>query len=144
MKQLILQRIIPLTIISFATLTKWWYTLPVDAPHTFYSGFPLAYVGDGWGSSMTLQFFALEFIVDLLFYFCCWLFLIYCFNRFVMKLKVFKTITILLYSVAFLMIGGAAIIVFHDGNYLKLYRDYEMDVVKTGFKFTWEYIERPK
>lgn len=144
MKQLILYRIIPLTIISFASLTKWWYTLPVDAPNTFYSGFPLAYVGDSWGSSMTLQFFAFEFIVDLLFYFCCWLVLVYCFNRFVIKLKVFKTITILLYSVAFLMMGGTAIIVFHGDNYLKLYRDYDMHVLKTGFKFTGEYIERPK
>ena len=144
MKQLILQRVIPLTVISFATLTKWWYTLPIDAPQTFYSGFPLPYVGDGWGSSMTLQFFALEFILDLLFYFCCWLVLIYCFNRFVVKIKVFKTITILLYCFAVLLISGSALILFHKGNSIKLYRDHDMNVLETGFKFNWEYLERPK
>lgn len=30
MKQLIIKVIIPLTIISFTTFTKWWYVLPID------------------------------------------------------------------------------------------------------------------
>jgi hypothetical protein len=65
-RQLTLKLIIPITIISFAFFTKWWYALPVDAPDTMYWGFPFAYIGDGWGSSMTLQIFLIEFISDLL------------------------------------------------------------------------------
>lgn len=34
MKSLIFKIVIPLTIVSFATFTKWWYASPVDAPDT--------------------------------------------------------------------------------------------------------------
>lgn len=56
MKQLTLKLIIPLTVISFAIFTKWWYALPADAPDTMFHGFPFPFVCEGWHSSMTLQF----------------------------------------------------------------------------------------
>ena len=72
MKQLTLKLIIPLSVISFATLTKWWYALPVDAPGTYLTGFPFPFVCNGWHTSMSLQIFAIEFFVDFLTYFLIW------------------------------------------------------------------------
>ncbi len=64
--------LIPVTIISFAVFTKWWFTVPVDAPDTMYWGFPFAFVGEGWHTSMSLQIFVMELIADLIFYFLFW------------------------------------------------------------------------
>lgn len=69
MKKLILIISLPLTVITFAAFTKWWYVLPFDAKQTFYWGFPFAYVGESWQNSGALQFFILEALIDFMLYF---------------------------------------------------------------------------
>jgi hypothetical protein len=61
LKELIYKRIIPLTIISFLLVTKWWYVLPIDSPHSIMIGFPLAYSCKGWHTSMSEQYFIINF-----------------------------------------------------------------------------------
>jgi hypothetical protein len=69
MKSFILRIVIPLTIVSFGTITKWWYTLSVDAPDTTFIGFPLPFVLRRLSYLVVIAIFVTEFIADLLTYF---------------------------------------------------------------------------
>ena len=76
-KQLTWRLTLPLTIISFGLFTKWWYVLPVDAPDTMMAGFPFAFVGDGWFTSMSVQIFLIELCADFIIYFLFWLVIVF-------------------------------------------------------------------
>jgi hypothetical protein len=91
-KDLVKKLVLPLTFISFALWTKWWmvYALPIDAPDIIMVGFPLTYAGDGWHTSLSLQIFFLELLIDLLTYFLFWLVVILLVDRFVVKIRVNK------------------------------------------------------
>ena len=143
MKSLTFKIIIPLTIISFATLTKWWYTLPDDAPDTMFTGFPFPFVCNGWHTSLSLQIFIAEFIVDFLTYFILWFVLFYCFNRYITKLKTYKTVTISLWTLSGLIMAFATLIITNKDNLFYVKRPFKMEVMETGFQFGWQNIERP-
>jgi hypothetical protein len=64
-KNLTWKLMLPLTLMSFATFTKWWYVLPVAARDTMMTGFPLPFVCEGWHTSMSLQIFMAEFLINL-------------------------------------------------------------------------------
>ncbi len=64
MKQMTIKLTLPLTIILMFFITKWWYAIPVDGPEKLYWGFPLAFMGEGFHTSMSLQFFGLAFLAD--------------------------------------------------------------------------------
>ena len=46
----------------------WWFALPIDGPDKFYWGFPFAFLGEGFHTSMSYQFFILELIADFIIY----------------------------------------------------------------------------
>jgi hypothetical protein len=143
MKSLIFKIGIPLTIISFATLTKWWYALPVDAPDTMFTGFPFPFVCDGWHTSLSLQIFVTEFVADLMTYFLIWFIILFCINRFVAKLKVHKAVTISLWVVSGLIIAFATLLASNKDNLIFMKRPFGMEIMETGFQFGWQHIERP-
>ncbi|MEM6768710.1 MAG: hypothetical protein AAF655_27470, partial [Bacteroidota bacterium] len=60
MKQLIWRLVIPLTIISFFLVTKWWFVAVEDAPDSWMYGFPFPYLCEGWHTSLSLQVFLKE------------------------------------------------------------------------------------
>jgi len=142
-RQLTLKLAVPLTIISFALFTKWWYALPVDAPDTMYCGFPFVYVGHGWGSSMTLQIFLIEFISDLLIYFVFWFLIITCINYYIIKIRPYKALTILLWSLSAIIIGFNALIWSNNDNTFYMKREYKFEVLTTGYQFMWDNVQRP-
>jgi membrane-associated phospholipid phosphatase len=143
MKTLVFRIVFPLTIISFATLTKWWYTLPVDAPDTMFTGFPFPFACEGWHTSMSLQIFVIEFVADLLTYFLFWFIIIFCINRFVAKLKTHKAMTIVLWSLSGLIIAFATLLAANNDNIFYIKRPFKMDVMETGLQLGWQHIERP-
>lgn len=143
MKQLTWKLILPLTVISFGTITKWWYALPVDAPDTLYSGFPFPFVGDGWHTSMSLQIFVLELFADFLIYFLFWFTVIFCVNKFWTKIKTNKIVTIGLWTISGLIIIGASCIASFPEHIFYIKRPYDMEIMETGFKFVWEHTDRP-
>ena len=104
MKTLSLRLVLPLTIISFAFITKWWYALPEDAPDTVYTGFPLVCSGTAWHTSGAFQIFVTEFFTDFLFYFLVWFILTYCINRFWFSIKPPRLVTIIVWSLSILII----------------------------------------
>ncbi len=143
MKNWVLKLVLPLTVISFGTFTKWWYALPVDAPDTMFTGFPLAYTCPGWHTSLSLQIFVTEFIIDILFYFLFWFIIVFFISRFLTKLKTNIWVTIILWSISGLFIAFGTLLTANNDNIFYIKRPYEMEVLQTGYEFIWQQTERP-
>jgi hypothetical protein len=143
MKSLTFKIVLPLTVISFATLTKWWYASPVDAPDTLFIGFPFPFLCDGWHTSLSLQIFVTELIADLVTYFLFWFILIFCINRFTVKLKVHKAVTIGLWTLSGLIIAFATLLAANKDNLFYAKRPFGIEVMEIGFKFGWQHKEKP-
>lgn len=143
MRTLIFRWVLPLTIISFHIFTKWWYVLPVDAPQTVFTGFPFAYAGSGWHTSLSLQIFVVEFTADLAFYFLFWFALIIGINTFAIKIKAIKVITMMLWLLSFLTIGVDILIAVNLDNIFYVKRPYDWKIIETGYKLMWTTIQRP-
>jgi hypothetical protein len=143
MKQLTFKLILPFTVISFATITKWWYALPVDSPDTLFTGFPFPFVCDGWHTSMSLQIFVLEFFADLLTYFLFWFSVFFCINCFWTKINPKKIMTIVIWVLAGLVISGASFIASNSDNLYYVKRPFDIEVMETGYKFFWKQTVRP-
>jgi hypothetical protein len=142
-KQLTWRLILPLTIISFGAFTKWWYVLPVDAPGTMMAGFPFAFVGDGWFTSMSIQLFLIEFVADFLIYFLFWFLVVLFLRRIVAQLTISKLLTRVNWALAILTISFWCLILIISEKNIKVKRDWDMQVLATGYKFTWKNTEKP-
>ena len=141
MRPLTWKLILPLTVISLATVTKWWYVIPVDAPHTKMAGFPLAFVSNGWHTSMSLQIFVTEFIVDFLTYFLFWFLLIVIIDRYVIRVKVSRIVTVTLVTLTGLILIMTVMVLTMPDHLIKVKRDWDMEVMATGYKLTWQKTE---
>ncbi len=143
MKSLILKIVLPLTVISFFTFTKWWYALPVDAPDTLFTGFPLAFTCPGWHTSLSLQIFVMELIIDIMTYFLFWLVLIFCVDRYLVKIKTPKWVTIVLRIISGVYLAFAIVLALNPDNLFYMKRPFDMQVMETGYEFIWEVTQRP-
>lgn len=143
MKQLTFSLILPVTIISFGTFTKWWYVLPVDAPYTMMVGFPLAFVSDGWHTSMSLQIFVFELMFDLLIYFLFWFLFIISIDRCLARIKIAKLLTGILWAFSTIIFAVAIWIASFPEQIFSIKRDWDRQVMATGYKFIWTHQDRP-
>ncbi len=130
--------VFPLTIISFFVFTKWWDTLPVDAPGTIFLGFPLPYVCNGWHTSMSLQIFFLELILDLSFYFFVWLLIVYCINRYLRPVRIRKIWVVLLFFPTIIIMALYGWVASFPENIYYFNRDFDMKILSTGYRFVWQ------
>ena len=142
-KQLTWQLILPLTIVSFGTVTKWWYVLPVDAPDTMMIGFPLAFVSDGWHTSMSLQIFIFEFVFDFLIYFLFWLLLIIFIDRYLKRIRIARMLTGILWALSTVIFAVSIWIASFPEQIFAMKRDWDRQVMVTGYKLTWTHQDRP-
>jgi hypothetical protein len=142
-KQLTWRLILPLTIISFGTFTKWWYVLPVDAPDTMMIGFPLAFASDGWHTSMSLQIFLMEFTIDFLTYFLFWFIFTFLVQRYLAQIKIPKILTGILCILSTIIFTIAIMIASMPEQIIQVKRDWGMQVMVTGYKLTWMPQHRP-
>jgi hypothetical protein len=138
MKELIKKLILPITIISFALVTKWWYVLPTDARETFFWGFPFAFVGEGWHTSGSLQFFILEWLADLCIFFLFWLGIFYVLNQVAECIMPPKWIIRALWTLSLLVILGYGVVIACSYPIFKLKRDWDWEVIGSGYKFIWQ------
>lgn len=143
MRHLILSLIVPLAIISFWCIGKWWYALPQDAPDTMYTGFPLIYSGAGWHTSLSYQIFIIELIIDILAYFVFWFLIVFLIKRFKKEFKVPKIITFGLWITTFILLIIQTVLLTVSDNVYHLKRPYPIQVLETGIEFGWEIPERP-
>jgi hypothetical protein len=138
MKQLTMRLIIPITLISFVAVTKWWYVLPVDARQTFYWGFPFAFVGEGWQTSGALQFFLLEGLADFSIYFAFLFLSTYTLLRMSIINQIHRLAAGVLWSIALFVLISGGIIIFNSYPTIKMKRDYDWKIINSGYKFIWQ------
>ena len=132
MKQLFYKLAIPLTLLSFVLIQKWWNIIPVDAPESTMVGFPLPYACDGWFTSGAIQFFILELIVDLLLYLFFWSAMLYMLDRYFIKIKTPKALAILLVVIESIIVFGFILFACMPETQFKSKRNFDYKVVKTG------------
>lgn len=144
MKQLSWKLVLPLSILSLTIFTKWWYVLPVDAPDSMMYGFPIPYACNGWHTSLSYQIFIFEFIADFFIHFIFWFFVIGLINRLIIKIKLHKIVTILLLCIAALFASGLVLIASDSINVYKIKRPFDIEILKTGYRFFWDGNSRPE
>lgn len=69
MKQSLIRLYLPITLLLFGTITKWWFGLAIDGKDVYFYGFPIIYKGEGFHTSLSTQFFLIALLIDFLFYF---------------------------------------------------------------------------
>lgn len=139
----ILTMIFLATIMSMFLVTKWWFVLPVDGPDKMFWGFPFAFMGEGFHTSMSYQFFLLEFLFDFLIYFSFWGFLFWVYFKSYRNIEIHKIIYKLSFSVALTLLFGFGIYASVSNPLFHSKRSFEWKVFKTGYIFIWQLTPRP-
>ncbi len=138
-----LKLIVPFSIISLVILTKWWYAIPVDGPDKLYWGFPFPFMGEGFHTSMSLQLFVFELVVDFLSYFLIWCILFFFFHIVFQVKSISKILIKFSWSLALLCVLGFVILISASNPVIRLRRDYDWQLLKTGYVFIWQKTPRP-
>jgi hypothetical protein len=134
MKKVTLQLVLPLTIILFFSVTKWW-CVAVDAPNTLLSGFPFPYTGEAWGSSMSFQYFFFEFLIDLAVYFAMVFTATYFVYRYLVPRPPHKVIFFSLYIIATLFVTMGILMISATDSFFYFYREFEIKTINTEYLF---------
>ena len=138
MKQGTIKLTLPLTIISMFLITKWWFALPIDGPDKLYWGFPLAFMGEGFHTSMSLQFFVLEFLADFMVYYTVVLLLVLAFTKLYPTFQPPKIFTTTVWVLTFILLIGFSFIVTTSNPIFKIKRNYDWRVMATGHVFIFQ------
>jgi hypothetical protein len=132
MKQIIFRLTLPLTIISFGIITKWWYGLAIDAKDVFFYGFPLIYKCEGFHTSLSTLYFLTEMTINLLTYFAFWLLITLTVNRF-WKINIPKRISKIFWiGFGILFLGFLYLSNALNDLYL-IKRDFDVKIFDSGF-----------
>ena len=136
--KLILPLVLPLTIILFETITKWRYVNVEDAPEDFLYGFPLAFIGRGWHTSLSLQIFVSELLFDFLVYFAFCFITVMLIDNYCKPIIIKKYLKFSLYGIAGLLLLFYGLIGSIQDNVFKMKRDFNYEEVRSGYKFIWQ------
>jgi hypothetical protein len=139
----ILKTVFSLTIISMFVITKWWFAIPVDGPDKLYWGFPFAFMGEGFHTSMSLQFFVLEFLADFAVYFTIIFLLVLLFTKWFPSIKIHKSITLATRILALVLLTGFGFIAATSNPVFSIKRVYDWRVLTTGYVLIWQPRPRP-
>ncbi len=143
MKQLTWKLVLPLTIISFTIFTKWWH-VEIDDYREILSGFPFPFVCPGWHTSLSLQIFVLELIVDILVYFSFWFFIIMTVTKIVKPFRIPKPMTITLLATSGLFMTVLILLAINPDNIYTTTRPFDIKIIETGYRFMWQEETRPE
>ncbi|MFB3388437.1 hypothetical protein [Flavobacterium sp. LAR06] len=144
MKKLLIRFVIPITMISFLGGTKWWYVDVIDGTDGIMHGFPLIYQSWGFHTSLSNQYFFLEFLFDVLCYFVFWTFVFYLIKKIFKTIKTKKLISIFLYTIAGIILMLQMLFVVDPTNIFKIRRGFDIEVKETGWNFFWQHDQRPE
>jgi hypothetical protein len=139
----ILRTVLPITIISMFVVTKWWFAIPVDGPDKLYWGFPFAFMGEGFHTSMSLQFFILEFLFDFAVYFTFILLLVLVFRKWFPRVKIHKSITVTTRILALILLTGFLLVAAISNPVFHIKRDYDWRLLTTGYVLIWQPTPQP-
>ena len=93
---------------------------------------------------MSLQIFVFELLIDLISYFLFWFLIVFCIDKFLLKIKLYKIVTILLLTTGVLFTSGLTFIALMEDNLFYAKRNFDVDVLVTGYKFMWDGNTRPQ
>ena len=142
MKHLTWKLVLPLTVISFTMLTKWWY-VDVDGYDEILTGFPLPFVCPGWHTSLSLQIFVLELIVDVLCYFVFWFLMVLAIIKFNKQFHVRSFVWVILLGISGLLTILFTLLAINPDNIYTINRKFDIKIMETGYRFAWEEQIRP-
>ena len=141
-RKLIINLVIPITIIIFILFTKWWIVNVVDGTDGIMYGFPFIYKAPAFYTSMAEEYFILELIADLIIYFAVIFGIVYLMNKFLFAITIRKVISVILFIVASLLISLELLFAFMPENKFSLKRDDEIEIKQTGFEFPFNNSDR--
>lgn len=124
-------------------ITKWWYAISVDGPDKLYWGFPFAFMGEGFHTSMSLQFFVLEFLADFMVYFTVIFMLIFVITKWYPSFKISKILTKTVWALTIILLIGFGFIVTTSNPIFRIKRNYDWKVLQTGSVYIWQKTSRP-
>ena len=130
--------LLPATVLSMTLFTKWWHAVPLDGPDKFYWGFPLAFVGQGFHTSGSLQLFLLEFLVDVFVHILVWLLLLSLLKRISIRDSIHKWINRFVLTSSILLATLCGIVVSSSSPVFHWKRPYTWEVKAVGYIFIWE------
>lgn len=142
MKQLIWKLVLPLTVISFTIFTKWWYVKGDDFTEIL-RGFPLPFVCPGWHTSLSIQIFVLELIVDIVVYFSFWFSVTFIAAKTAKSFRMHKGVTVTLLTTAGLCTITLVLQAINPDNIYTVTRPFSIEVKETGYRFMWQDETRP-
>jgi hypothetical protein len=132
MKKIIFRLTLPLTLISFGIITKWWYGIAIDAKDVFFYGFPMIYKCEGFHTSLSTQYFLTEMAINLLTYFVFWLIITLVVNR-IWKINIPKRISKIFWiGFTVLFLGFAYLSNDLDDRYI-MKRNFDVKIFDSGF-----------
>ena len=141
-KRLIWNLALPLSLLPFVLIWKWWDIIPVDAPESTMVGFPLPYACDGWFTSGAIQIFVLEMLVDLPLYLLFWSLFVYAFDRFCIRIKIHKALAILFLVIESVIISAFIFLASLPETKFKFKRDFEYTVKTVGVNGIWQELKK--
>ena len=143
MKHLTWKLVLPLTIVSFTLFTKWWDVQIDGEQRDILRGFPLPFVCPGWHTSLSLQIFLLELVIDIVVYFAFWFSVIFIATKTVKSFHISNAVTITLLTIAGLFAAILILFATNPDNIYTATRPFEIKVNATGYRFMWQEETRP-
>ncbi|GBL36174.1 hypothetical protein EMGBS15_17690 [Filimonas sp.] len=135
--------VFPVIVISMFLVTKWWFSLPIDGPDKIYWGFPLAFMGEGFHTSMSYQFFVFEFLVDFAMYLLFWMLLKTVIQHKFPHFILHQTFTRIIWSLTIFFLIGFGTVVSTSNPIFLLKRNYDWHVLTKGYVYIWQATPRP-
>jgi hypothetical protein len=133
---------LPLAVILFGTITKWRYVYVEDGPDDFLYGFPLSFICSGWHTSLSLQIFISELLIDFLVYLIICLAVLLAIDKFLLTIKIGKKIKFLVYGFATVVLILYGIVFANPDNIFAFKRDFKYQEIRDGYKFVWQQDKR--
>ena len=141
-RRLILNLVLPLTVIIFILFSKWWIVDVVDGTDGIMFGFPFIYKAPAFYTSCAYEYFSLELIADLSIYFALILVIVYLTNKFLITIKIRRIVSIILFLVMAFLISIELFIASMPENKFSLKRDYDIEIKRTGFEYPFNENDR--
>lgn len=143
MRKFVTRLVLPVTILAFSLFTMRWHIFVEDMGNEVMYGFPFIYKCRGWHTSVSTQYFVLEFIADFITYFMICFAIIYIIRRWI-KFRIARTVSLLLWVTATLAITVNEFWLMMPETVYHIKRKFEVKVDDTGFHFNWQSTERPE
>ncbi|MDC8005733.1 hypothetical protein POV27_16890 [Aureisphaera galaxeae] len=131
MRKLLLHVILPLTLLSFWTITKWWFGLAVDAKHVIFYGFPFIYKCEGFHTSLSTQYFIAPLLLNMAVYFLFWVVIVGIINRFY-KARIPLLLVRGFWMLSMVYVSFSLVISIQLYDDYRWQRDFDVQIYETG------------